>query len=119
MLPGYGFEPTEGSEPIAPGAASPSDAPVTPDAGDAANPVLGDEAAIAAGERIYRGRCVVCHRTGGGAGPSLFRNALQPGRFLDTVSGGRPGTNRPAFEQLLSPDEIWQVHAFLMSRDSL
>jgi mono/diheme cytochrome c family protein len=61
----------------------------------------------------------VCHRTGGGAGPSLFRNALSLDQFLDTVRGGRPGTNMPAFEQLFSRDEIWQVHAFLMSRDAL
>ena len=29
------------------------------------------------------------------------------------------GTNMPAFEELLSPDELRQVHAFLMSRDAL
>ena len=119
VLPGYGFEPTDGSEPITPDAPALSTAPAPLAAGDVANPVLGDEAAIGAGERIYRGRCALCHRTGGGAGPSLFRNTLQPGQFLDTVSGGRPGTNMPAFEQLLSRDEIWQVHAFLMSRDAL
>ena len=29
------------------------------------------------GERIYRERCVICHASGGGAGPSLFRNRLR------------------------------------------
>ena len=128
VLPGYGFEPTGGSEPIAPGAPSaaaapdgPSEAdpPSAPAASDATNPLLGDATAIAAGERTYRERCVVCHRSGGGAGPSLFRNRLSLGRFLDTVNRGRPGTNMPAFEELLSPGEIRQVHAFLMSRDAL
>ena len=90
-----------------------------PDANDAANPLLGDQSAIAAGERIYRARCVVCHRTGGGAGPSLFRNPLPPGRFFDAVAQGREGTNMPAFRELLSRDEMRQVHAFLMSRDAL
>ena len=58
-------------------------------------------------------------RSGAGAGASLFRNRLPLAQFLATVSGGRPGTNMPAFEQLLSADEIRQVHAFLMSRDAL
>ena len=116
VLPGYGFEPTEGSEPIT----APSPPPAAPSAaGVAANPVLGDEAAVAAGERIYRARCAVCHRTGGGASPSLFRTGLPAGRFLDAVAQGREGTNMPAFGELLSQDEIWQVHAFLMSRDAL
>ena len=122
VLPGYGFEPTEGAEPVAPGTpfvAPGLSAPSAPDANDVANPLLGDAAAIAAGERIYRERCVVCHRSGGGAGPSLFRNRLPLGQFLDTVNRGRPGTNMPAFEELLSPVEIRQVHAFLMSRDTL
>jgi len=81
--------------------------------------VLGDEAAIAAGESIYRARCVVCHRTGGGASPNLFRNGMPTGRFLDAVTQGREGTNMPAFGELLTQDEIWRVHAFLMSRDGL
>ena len=119
VLPGYGFEPTAGSEPIAPGAPAAADPPSTPDASDAGNLLLDDAAAIVAGERIYRERCVICHRSGGGAGPSLFRNRLPLGEFLDTVNRGRPGTNMPAFEELLTPDEIWQVHAFLMSRDAL
>ncbi|MCY4506379.1 MAG: cytochrome c, partial [Acidobacteria bacterium] len=90
-----------------------------PAPGDAVNPVLGDDAAIAAGDSIYRARCVVCHRAGGGASPNLFRTGLPTGRFLDAVSRGRDGTNMPAFGELLSQDEIWQVHAFLMSRDGL
>ena len=93
--------------------------PAAPAPGDAANPVLGDAAAVAAGERIYRARCAACHRTGGRASPNLFRTGLPAGRFLDAVAQGREGTNMPAFGELLSQAEIWQVHAFLMSRDAL
>ena len=119
VLPGYGFEPTEGGEPITPAAPSGAVPPPAPDANDAANPLLGDASAIAAGERIYRDRCVTCHRSGGGAGPSLFRNALSLSQFFDAVMMGREGTNMAAFQELLSRDQIRQVHAFLMSRDVL
>ena len=37
----------------------------------------------------------------------------------EVMNGGRDGTNMPAFEELLSADELRQVHAFLMSRDAL
>ena len=84
-----------------------------------AGPTPADAAALAAGERIYRERCVGCHRAGGGAGASIFRTGLDPARFLDVVAGGRDGTNMPAFGDLLSNDEIRQVYAFLMSRDAL
>jgi len=116
ILPGYGFEPTEGGEPIK------TDAPppwAESDAGDIENPLLGQADAIAAGDQIYRGRCVGCHRSGGGAGPSIFKTRLSAGQFIDTVTKGRPGTAMPAFGELLPRDEMWQVHAFLLSRDAL
>ena len=116
VLAGYGFPPTEGSEPIK--TASPPAMPTSAE-GKAANPLLGNQEAITQGERIYRGRCVGCHKAGGGAGPTIFKTKLGPGRFIETVTNGRQGTNMAAFGQLLSRDEIWQVHAYLMSRDSL
>ena len=77
VLPGYGFAPTEGGEPIKTGAAPTSPSPVQ---AELRNPLVGRAEAVAAGERIYRGRCAGCHRSGGGAaGPSLFRTGLQPG----------------------------------------
>ena len=116
VLPGYGFEPTEGSDPLAAASGSPGSG-----AADAtvAGATAGDPAALAAGERIYRERCVGCHRTGGGAGASIFRTGLDAARFLEVVAGGRGGTNMPAFGELLSSDEIRQVYVFLMSRDAL
>jgi len=116
ILPGYWFEPTEGGEPIK------TDAPppwAEADAEDIENPLLGQSTAIAAGEQTYRGRCVGCHRSGDGAGPSLFKTRLSAGQFIDTVTKGRPGTAMPPFGELLSRDERWQVHAFLLSRDAL
>ena len=116
-MPGYGFAPTEGGEPIKTGAGPPSPSPVQ---AELRNPVLGREDAVAAGERIYRGRCAGCHRSGcGAAGPSLFRTGLSPAQFLDTVTKGRPGTAMAPFAEILSRNDIWQVHAFLLSRDSL
>ena len=117
VLPGYGFAPTEGGEPIKTGAAPPSPSPVQ---AELRNPLMGQAEAVAAGERIYRGRCAGCHRSGGGAaGPSLFRTRLSPAQFLDTVTKGRPGTAMAPFAEILSQNEMWQVHAFLLSRDSL
>ena len=115
VLPGYGFPPAAGAAPVRP-PAEPAPAAAEPAAAD---PPPADAAAIAAGERIYRERCVGCHRAGGGAGPSIFRTGLDPARFFDVVARGRDGTNMPAFDELLSGDEIRQVHAFLMSRDAL
>ncbi|MCY4059025.1 MAG: PQQ-binding-like beta-propeller repeat protein, partial [Gammaproteobacteria bacterium] len=80
VLPGYGFPPTEGQEPVrAPPPAAP---PATP-AGEEANLLLDDEAAIAAGERIYRSACVGCHLAGAGAGENVFRSRLTHRRFYE------------------------------------
>ena len=113
VLPGYGFEPTEGGQPVK------TSAPVWGAEGAVASPFLGQADAIAAGQRVYRERCVSCHKGGAGAGPQLFKTKLDPKRFMDTVTSGRAGTAMPAFGPLLSRDEMWQVHAYLMSRDGL
>ena len=114
VLPGYGFPPTEGAEPLAP--AAPPAPPALPAAEDA-NPLLGDEAAIAAGGRIYRSACVGCHLAGAGAGENVFRSRLTHRRFFEVVADGVEENNMPAFNEVLSADEIRQVHAYLMSRD--
>jgi len=83
------------------------------------NPYLGKKEAIEEGEKIYRGRCVGCHKSRGGSGPNLFKTKLTDKQFLETVTNGRKGTNMPAWSNLLSTDDIWKVHAFVMSRDQL
>ena len=117
VLPGYGFPPTEGGEPIKTASSPSVESPAAE--GAITNPYLGQQEAIAAGEQIYRGRWVGCHKGGGGVGPNMFTTKLRPNQFIETVMNGRQGTSMPAFGQLLARDEIWQVHAFVVSRDSL
>jgi mono/diheme cytochrome c family protein len=81
------------------------------------DPFLGQSDAIAAGKDIYRSKCYVCHHSAGGRGPNLFATKISDERFLETVINGRKGTQMPAFGLRLSPDEVWQVHAFVKSTD--
>jgi mono/diheme cytochrome c family protein len=81
------------------------------------NPVLGQAEAIAAGRDIYRAKCLVCHQSAGARGPNLFTTRLSDEQFLQVVIAGRKGTQMPAFGLRLSPDEVWQVHAFVKSTD--
>jgi alcohol dehydrogenase (cytochrome c) len=137
VLPGYGFPPTEGGEPIKgagppqptslnslpqPTGAAAAGAPAAGAAAGApsgANPLLGQAEAIARGEQTYRARCVGCHRSGGASGPNLFRSALPAARFRDIAVKGHEGTAMPSFGTLLSAEQIWEIHAFVMSRDRL
>ncbi len=92
-------------------------------AGDAAgeefkNPYLGQEEAIAEGRRLYRRKCMLCHLRAGGRGPNLFATRLTDEQFLEVViTGRRTPRTMPPFGYLLSPDDIWKVHAIIKSRD--
>ena len=81
------------------------------------NPLLGDPQAITQGRDLYRRRCVICHGHRGGRGPNLFATTLSDEQFLETVINGRKGAQMPAFGLRMSPDEVWQVHAFVKSTD--
>jgi mono/diheme cytochrome c family protein len=81
------------------------------------DPYLGDPEAIAAGRAIYGSKCYICHHSAGARGPNLFASKLSPEQFLKTVTHGRPNTQMPAFGSRLTPDEIWQLHAFIKSTD--
>lgn len=85
-----------------------------------ANPYLGDPQAIEEGEQIFRRRCTGCHWSPLRA-PKLFQTDLSPERFLDTVISGRTGNRgaMPPFGYILSPDDVWKVHAFVMSTEGL
>jgi mono/diheme cytochrome c family protein len=62
---------------------------------------------------------VGCHQVGGASGPNLFRTTLPPSRFFEEVAKGREDTTMPSFGSLLSADEIWEIFAFVLSRDRL
>jgi len=81
------------------------------------DPFLGQPDAIAAGKQTYQSICYICHLSTGGRGPNLFATKLSDERFLETVINGRKGTQMPAFGLRLSPDEVWQVHAYVKSTD--
>jgi mono/diheme cytochrome c family protein len=55
----------------------------------------------------------------GGSGPRIFRSSLNPRRYFEIVEKGVPGTLMPAFRGLLTPEQIWQIHAFTSSHDRL
>jgi mono/diheme cytochrome c family protein len=81
------------------------------------NPVLGQPGAIAAGRDIYRSKCYICHHSAGARGSNLFATKLSDEQFLETVINGRKATQMPGFGLRMSPDEVWQVHAFVKSTD--
>jgi len=113
VLPGYGFPPTEGGEPVK------GEAPPQPTAATQPFATPGNEESIVRGEQIYRARCFGCHQASGGTGPDLFRTTLGPSRFKDAVARGREGTTMPSFGALLSTDEIWAIFDYVLSRDRL
>jgi mono/diheme cytochrome c family protein len=55
----------------------------------------------------------------GGSGPRIFRSQLDPKRYFEIVDRGVAGTLMPAFGTLLTPEEIWQIHAFTSAHDRL
>ena len=118
VLPGYGFEATEGGEPIPtpepPQPASGSGAGGTP---ESANPFVGDAAALEEAAALYRTRCVGCHKSGGGSGPNLFGTTLTASQFAEAVLTG--GNGMPAFRELLDEVQVLKLHALARTRDGL
>ena len=84
------------------------------------SPFLRNAEVIKRGEQVYRARCVGCHLAGGGTGPNLFGTTQDPSQFFEAVAAGTDeGTTMPAFDSLLTPEQIWEVYAFVVSRDGL
>ena len=119
VLPGYGFPPTEGGEPIE------GSGPPQPTAtggteiggaeGGVPNPFAGDAEAVVEAEALYRASCIGCHKTSGGSGPNLFGAGLSTERFLEQVMRG--GNGMPAFGTVLDRDQILKLHALAASRE--
>ena len=80
------------------------------------NPLLGDAGPSPPG-RAYRTRCYICHLNQGGRGPNLFATTLTDEQFLIRVINGRKGAPMPAFGLQMSPDEVWEVNAYVRSTD--
>ena len=87
----------------------------------AANPAIGNPAAIAEGEKLYNEACTACHGkdgTGGELGPPV---ASQNRRYLrrtdqeifDTIKNGIEGTQMPPFGGQFSDDNTWKVTAYI------
>ena len=80
------------------------------------NPLLGDEQAIHEGGRLFRKRCTGCHWNPL-RGPRIFQTKRPYEKFLEIVTNGKKSQRTmPPFGSILSPDDISQIHAYLMSR---
>lgn len=76
---------------------------------------LTDPARIAAGKARYQSGCAdFCH----GHQPALFidRQGLEPEYVYNTIrDGGRGATPMPPWGEVFSPEEIWELVAYLKS----
>ncbi len=83
--------------------------------------LLTETSDLNAGQKIYEGNCVACHKAdgGGGIGPNLTdKNWILGGgikNVFKTVSeGGRDGKGMVAWKQSLKPAEMAQVSSYLL-----
>jgi cytochrome c oxidase cbb3-type subunit 3 len=85
------------------------------------NPVEGQPAAIANGQRLFvQMNCAGCHGydLGGSMGPNLkdryWRYGGAPGAVYRSIANGHP-QGMPAWRQALPPDQIWALVAYIQS----
>lgn len=100
---------------------------VPDDAAAVPNPLAGDEASTAAGAELYAANCALCHgEAGEGDGPAATGmepapanlheghvQGLTDGALFYIISHGRPDTPMPAWDNVLSEEQRWQVVNFL------
>jgi cbb3-type cytochrome c oxidase subunit III len=86
----------------------------------AANPVVGDPAAVREGASLFRANCSPCHglnAKGGGRGPDLtsgrWTHGSSDAEIFRTITQGVPGTQMPA--NTFEDSETWTIIAFLRS----
>ena len=91
------------------------------------NPVAATEESIAAGASTYAQSCAVCHGTNGeGDGPGSAGLEVKPanlheehvqelsdGALFYIITHGRPDTAMPAWENILTEEQRWQVVNFI------
>lgn len=83
------------------------------------------------GEAFFMDNCATCHgKTGDGRGPRAYfinpkpRNFLHPAsrqmlnrvELFEMISVGKPGTEMPAWDKVLSPQEIANISEFVFQR---
>lgn len=97
-------------------AAAASAGPVTPEAILA---VVADAGALSKGRERFKATCAPCHREDGGGsiGPNLtdefWIHGGQPLQILTTVNEGVVAKGMPAWGQVLKPDEVTAVVAYV------
>lgn len=86
------------------------------------NPLGGNPDAIARGHALFvQMNCAGCHGydLAGNMGPNLtdgyWRYGGTPGAIFQTIYSGRP-QGMPAWRHALSPNEIWQLVAYIQSK---
>lgn len=91
------------------------------------NPIAATDESIEAGKQIFATNCAVCHgESGQGDGPGAAGLETPPANFTEVhvqelsdgalfyiVSHGRPDTPMPAWDNVLSEDQRWQVVNYL------
>lgn len=80
------------------------------------NPFAGDQEKIAAGQRLYKNTCYICHLDNGGRGPDLKKSKLVDTAFIRIVREGRKGTQMPAWREKLTEEEMWEVYAYIRAQ---
>lgn len=98
-------------------------ASMTEEDGDVAIELLSDDAALAAGQTIFKANCAQCHAADGGGmtglGPNLtdkyWKNGGDFSSIASVVQGGVSGTSMIAWESQLGPAKIAQVASYVYS----
>ena len=84
------------------------------------NPLAGNPAAVAAGEKLYRQTCQACHggQARGDRGPALATNNFAHGNddadLFRNIRGGISGSAMPSFSKLTN-DQTWQLISYIRS----
>jgi quinohemoprotein ethanol dehydrogenase len=83
-------------------------------------PLTGDLAAVDAGAKLYDGYCSQCHgihAVSGGVLPDLRKlTAEKHQMFLGILYGGRVPDGMPSFADAFTPEQVEQIHQYLIKR---
>jgi cytochrome c oxidase cbb3-type subunit 3 len=89
---------------------------------DTVNPLAGKADTVETGHALFvKMNCAGCHAYDltGGMGPDLTDASWQyggkPGEIYRTIADGTP-RGMPAWKDKMTPDEIWQVVAYIQSK---